>query len=135
MICCGGTQIGSQPRGVEGNCYSRKASAHEKVSLTNFSAREVAKHIGYSIGTISDIFGSYDAFSLAINGCTLPLRRDHLVRRLGEVRQERLRAAITACFEFATTHRHSWAANYDYRLPEDLTPPERYQVVVRAISI
>lgn len=105
----------------------------EEVGFAHFSAREVAKRIGYSIGTIYNVFGSYDALILAINGRTLALWRDHLVRRLGEVRHDRLRAAIAAYFEFATTHRHAWAAIYDFRLPEDTPPPETYQAEVRAI--
>lgn len=105
----------------------------EEVGFAHFSAREVAKRIGYSIGTIYNVFGSYDALILAINGRTLALWRDHLVRRLGEVRHDRLRVAIAAYFEFATTHRHAWAAIYDFRLPEDSPPPDSYQAEVRAI--
>ncbi|TWH79209.1 TetR/AcrR family transcriptional regulator [Novosphingobium taihuense] len=105
----------------------------EEVGFAHFSAREVAKRIGYSIGTIYNVFGSYDALILAINGRTLALWRDHLVRRLADVQQDRLRQAIAAYFEFATTHRHAWAAIYDFRLPEDTVPPERYQAEVRAI--
>lgn len=105
----------------------------DEVGFAHFSAREVAKRIGYSIGTIYNVFGSYDAFILAINGRTLALWRDHLVRRLEKVEQDRLRAAIAAYFEFATAHRHAWAAIYDFRLPEDAAPPERYQDEVRAI--
>lgn len=105
----------------------------EEVGFANFSAREVAKRIGYSIGTIYNVFGSYDALILAINGRTLALWRDHLVRRLEGERQDRLRTAIAAYFEFATTHRHAWAAIYDFRLPADTAPPESYQAEVRAI--
>jgi len=110
----------------------------EEVGFAHFSAREVAKRIGYSIGTIYNVFGSYDALILAINGRTLALWRDHLRRRLAAVGEpspphERLAAAITAYFEFATGHRHAWAAIYDFRLPEDCTPPPEYQAEVRAI--
>lgn len=105
----------------------------EEVGFAHFSAREVAKRIGYSIGTIYNVFGSYDALILAINGRTLALWRDHLVRRLADVESDRLKQAITAYFEFAMVHRHAWAAIYDFRLPEDTPPPESYQNEVRAI--
>jgi AcrR family transcriptional regulator len=112
----------------------------EEVGFAHFSAREVAKRIGYSIGTIYNVFGSYDALILAINGRTLALWRDHLERRLAQSagsaetgRAVRLKQAITAYFEFAEKHRHAWAAIYDFRLPEDTAPPESYQNQVRAI--
>ncbi|WP_298287509.1 TetR/AcrR family transcriptional regulator [Novosphingobium sp.] len=114
----------------------------EEVGFTHFSAREVAKRIGYSIGTIYNVFGSYDGLILAINGRTLALWRDHLARRLAqngddascdEGHTDRLRRAIIAYFEFAQRHRHAWAAIYDFHLPEDTPAPEEYQAQVRAI--
>ena len=105
----------------------------EEVGFAHFSAREVAKRIGYSIGTIYNVFGSYDALILAINGRTLALWRAHLERRLQQSQDDRLAHAIEAYFEFAERHRHAWAAIYDFRLPEDTSPPETYQAQVRAI--
>lgn len=107
----------------------------EEVGFAHFSAREVAKRIGYSIGTIYNVFGSYDSLILAINGRTLALWRDHLERRLAESADgaDRLRRAIAAYFEFAAGHRHAWSAIYDFRLPEDTASPESYQQQVRAI--
>ncbi len=84
-----------------------------QVGFARFSAREVAKRIGYSIGTLYNVFGSYDGLMLAINGRTLDLWRDHLRAGLEAAQGDRLRAAITAYFDFATAHRHSWAALYD----------------------
>lgn len=105
---------------------------HE-VGFARFSAREVAKRIGYSIGTIYNVFGSYDGLILAINGRTLELWRDYLGAKLEEATGDRLRLAIDAYFEFAIVHRHAWAALYDFRLPDDLTPPEDYQRKLTAI--
>ncbi|MCX7283155.1 MAG: helix-turn-helix domain containing protein [Novosphingobium sp.] len=127
----------------------------EEVGFNHFSAREVAKRIGYSIGTIYNVFGSYDGLILAINGRTLALWRDYLERRLAQVEagageagagetgggeggageggEARLRRAIIAYFDFAARHRHAWAAIYDFHLPEDTPAPEDYQAQVRAI--
>lgn len=119
---------------------------HE-AGFARFSAREVAKRIGYSIGTIYNVFGSYDGLILAINGRTLELWRDYLEAKLDGLEAkldgieakldgaagDRLRHAIDAYFEFAIVHRHAWAALYDFRLPDDVEPPEDYQRKVRAI--
>ena len=121
------------------------AEGHRQISevgFARFSAREVAKRIGYSIGTIYNVFGSYDQLMLAINGRTLDLWLDYLESRLDGAIENRLRVAIDAYFEFAVIHRHAWAALYDFRLADDEPMPEYYQrkvtditeVVVREIA-
>jgi AcrR family transcriptional regulator len=105
-----------------------------EVGFARFSAREVAKRIGYSIGTVYNVFGSYDQLILAINGRTLDLWLDYLESRLDGAAGDRLRVAIDAYFEFAVIHRHAWAALYDFRLPDDEPLPEYYQQKVTAIT-
>lgn len=106
-----------------------------EVGFAHFSAREVAKRVGYSIGTIYNVFGSYDRLILAINGRTLELWLDYLATRLewSETGNDRLGRAIDAYFEFAIVNRHAWAALYDFRLPDDTDPGEAYRDKVRAI--
>lgn len=105
------------------------------VGFAHFSAREVAKRVGYSIGTIYNVFGNYDSLILAINGRTLEMWLDYLQARLRVLGpgDDRLGGAIDAYFEFAVLHRHIWHALYDFRLPEDVEPPEEYQQRVGAI--
>lgn len=105
-----------------------------EVGFARFSAREVAKRIGYSIGTIYNVFGSHDQLVLAINGRTLDLWLGYLESRLAGVTEDRLRAAIDAYFQFAVLHRHAWAALYDFRLPEGEPMPEFYQDKITAIT-
>src|ERR1700712_2379528 len=87
-----------------------------EVGYAHFSAREVAKRIGYSVGTVYNVFGSLDMLVLAINGCTLDQWRHHLEHSLDKTSDDRLHAAIEAYFEFAILNRHPWAALYDFRL-------------------
>lgn len=105
-----------------------------EVGFAHFSAREVAKRIGYAIGTIYNVFGSYDQLMLAINGRTLDLWQDYLEQRLEGVSKERLRAAIEAYFEFAILNRHAWAALYDFRLADNEPMPDYYQCKVAKIT-
>lgn len=113
------------------------AEGHRQISETGFarfSAREVAKRVGYSIGTIYNVFGSYDQLMLAINGRTLDLWLDYLESRLYPLTDGRLAAAIGAYFEFAVVHRHAWTALYDFRMQDDEAVPEDYQAKVTAIT-
>jgi AcrR family transcriptional regulator len=105
-----------------------------EVGFARFSAREVAKRIGYSIGTIYNVMGSLDALMLAINGQTLDLWRAALEQRLEGQSENRLAQAIAAYFDFATHHRHAWTALYDFRLPENEVPPPEYTARVTAIT-
>ena len=88
-----------------------------EVGFARFSAREVAKRVGYSIGTIYNFFGSYDRLVLAINTRTFVLWAEHLRGRLAEAGEDRIAALVAGYFAFAQAHPHLWMAIYDHRLP------------------
>jgi AcrR family transcriptional regulator len=105
-----------------------------EVGYARFSAREVAKRVGYSIGTIYNVFGTHDALMLAINGQTLEHWRAHLEAKLAHAKEDRLRVAVEAYFEFAILYRNAWAAIYDFRLPENVDAPADYAGKVADIT-
>ena len=105
-----------------------------QVGFARFSARDVAKRIGYSIGTIYNVFGSYDMLILAINAQTLMQWQAHVQARLADARTDRLRVLVEAYFEFAVLHHHAWTALYDHRLPDDVAAPEYYQDHIRSLT-
>ncbi|MFA5963496.1 MAG: TetR/AcrR family transcriptional regulator [Sphingomonas sp.] len=105
-----------------------------EVGFARFSAREVAKRIGYSIGTLYNVFGSHDQLVLAINEQTLTLWQAHLAHRLAGAEGDRLRVLIEAYFEFAIIHRHAWTALYDHRMPADVGVPDYYRDRIRALT-
>lgn len=104
-----------------------------QVGFSNFSARQLAKHIGYTVGTIYNVFGSLDNLMLAINGRTLEKWRFHLENKLENCESYRLKQAVEAYFEFAILNRNSWLALMDFRLPEDKALPATYAEKVEAI--
>lgn len=113
------------------------AEGHRQLSavgFARFSAREVAKRIGYSIGTIYNVFQSHDLLILALNARTLEQWEAHLRARLAQRPDERLRALVEAYFEFALLHRHAWAALYDHRLPDDQPMPAYYVERLTALT-
>ncbi len=88
-----------------------------EVGFARFSAREVAKRVGYSIGTIHNVFGSYDRLVLAINTRTFGVWAAHLEAKLAEAGEDRIAALVVGYFDFARDNRHLWMAIYDHRLP------------------
>jgi AcrR family transcriptional regulator len=89
-----------------------------------FSARQVARAIGYSVGTIYNLFPSLDHLLLAINTRTFILWTDYLLARLERAGSDRIRALVEAYFNFARENRNLWMAIYDHRLPPGMTMPE-----------
>ncbi len=94
-----------------------------EMGFARFSAREVAKRIGYSIGTIYNVFGTHDRLILAINTRTFRLWADHLRERLDTRGADRIRALVEGYFSFARENPNLWMAIYDHRLPADATMP------------
>jgi AcrR family transcriptional regulator len=92
--------------------------------FARFSARTVARRIGYSVGTIYNLFGSNDALVLAINTRTFTLWADHLRAALEAAGGDRIRALVEGYFAFAREHSNLWMAIYDHRLPSTMDMPE-----------
>ena len=105
-----------------------------EVGFQHFSAREVAKTIGYSIGTLYNVFGSHDALMLAINGHTLDLMHDALSEALLRAKSDRIEVMIKAYFDFASDHRHVWTALYDFRLPDGTPLPDDFAAKLTQIT-
>ena len=96
-----------------------------EVGFARFSAREVAKRIGYSIGTLYNVFGTLDRLILAINSRTFVLWSEQLRARLDAAGGgDRIRALVEAYFDFARANPHLWMAIYDHRLPPGVAMPE-----------
>ena len=92
-----------------------------EVGFARFSAREVAKRVGYSIGTLYNVFGTLDQLLIAINTRTFQLWADHVRERLVTAPDDRIGCLVQAYFDFATANEHSWNAIYDHHLPPDVT--------------
>ena len=91
-----------------------------------FSAREVARRIGYSVGSIYNVFPSLDHLLAAINTLTFDHWADHLRARLATDPDDRIRALVDGYFSFARDNRNLWMAIYDHRFPAGMTMPEVY---------
>jgi AcrR family transcriptional regulator len=103
------------------------AEAHKhmaEVGFLRFSAREVAKRIGYSIGTIYNVFDTLDALMIAVNTRTFDLWIDHLGAHLAGSGRDRIAAMVEGYFSFAARNPNLWMAIYDHRLPHDMTMPD-----------
>ena len=102
------------------------AEGHRLMAETGFaafSAREVARRVGYSVGTIYNVFDSLDHLLVAINSRTFELWTDYLQQRVEGSSDDRIRALVQAYFDFAREHPKLWMAIYDHRLPGEMALP------------
>lgn len=103
------------------------AQGHQLMAETGFagfSAREVARRVGYSVGTIYNVFESLDHLLIAINSRTFELWTEYLRERIDACQDDRIRALVQAYFDFAREHPNLWMAIYDHRLPSGMTMPD-----------
>jgi AcrR family transcriptional regulator len=101
-----------------------------EAGLGGFSARDVAKRVGYSIGTVYNVFGSYDGLILAINARTLELWTASVRARLAEAGEDRIACLVRAYFAFAAANPKTWIAIYEHHMADGGRAPEWYQQVV-----
>lgn len=95
------------------------AHAHmAEVGFARFSIREIASVIGYSGGTIHNVFGSADALIAAVNTRTFSLWADHVERALRESTVDPVETLVDAYFDFARANPRPWSAIYEHK-PQD----------------
>ena len=106
-----------------------------EVGYAGFSAREVAKRIGYSVGTLYNVFESLDDLMLAINTQTFVDWAAWISDRLESAGEDRIAVLVDSYFDFAEANRNLWMAIYDHRLPEGAEFPDRYAQRRRTLTL
>ena len=106
----------------------------EDVGFQAFSAREVAKRIGYSIGTLYNVFGSLNRLLLAVNARTIGLWVAEIEAALETAEGDRIAALVESYFAFASRHRNIWSAIYDHRSPAGEALPDWYGAALAALT-
>ena len=102
--------------------------------LGNMSLRKLAQRIGYSPGTLINVFGSYDQLLLSVNAATLDSLSAQLRLQPASEQQEnkqqplqRLLAYGQSYLQFAEQNRYLWQLLFEHRLPEGEEVPDWQQ--------
>jgi AcrR family transcriptional regulator len=101
--------------------------------FARFSGREAARRADYSVGTIYNVFGSLDAYLLAVNSHTFRLWGAWLEDALAMQPHRghaRIDALVRAYFSFAAENANAWLAIYDHRI-DRATPIAAEDVAAR----
>lgn len=101
-----------------------------KESAQSLSLRKIAQAVGYSPGTLINIFGSYDHLLLSINAITLDQLANRLQQTAGETQlspMEQLQAFAHHYLEFCQQHPYQWQLLFEHQLSEEETIPQWQQ--------
>jgi AcrR family transcriptional regulator len=100
----------------------------EEGGFQNCSARKVAARIGYSAGTLYNVFEDYDDLVLHANAVTLDDLKDYVEKNLDRDLEgvEALKRVGVCYIEFAHENDFRWKALFDYRRPTDTELPQWY---------
>lgn len=107
----------------------------KSAGLSGITARSVAAEIGYTPGTLYNIFGNLDGLILALNYRTLGrLQSDLEAAALptGNVRND-LETLLRLYGEHVSRAPKLWGLLIDHSLPDGVTPPDWYQARVSAL--
>jgi AcrR family transcriptional regulator len=108
----------------------------EQDGLEGLSAREIAKRIGYSPGTLYNAFENLDDILLTIEARLLDRLSDRLAKTdTSGSPQERLRRLTDAYFAFTQEQPNLWNLLGEHRLPAGQTLPGWYQAKLESLLV
>jgi AcrR family transcriptional regulator len=114
-------------------------SAGQKIireeGFANFSARKVARNIGYTIGTIYNIFENHDDFILNINIVTLHDLGNFIESNTSETGEKGIKQMADAYVEFAQKDYNRWSALFEHMMPKGDELPKWYDDEIRKIFL
>ena len=100
-----------------------------------FSARKLARRIGYTVGTIYNVFGTHECLIASINGHTLDELAQCVRQRLaaGVEGLDQLQVLATAYLDFACTHHQRWSALFEAPRGSKADVPDWYRAKREAL--
>ena len=95
-------------------------------SADKMSLRQLAKMVGYSPGTLINLFGSYAHLILAANALTLDQISKELLTVLStsDDPHEQLYLVANQYLSFAKSHHYQWMVLFEHHLDKDEDVPE-----------
>lgn len=92
-----------------------------------FSARRIAAEIGYTVGTVYNLFGTHDNLILHINARTLDAWFEDLQRMVAARKTPPSFEQLALYYiDYSAAHYNEWMALFEHTLPPDVPVPEWY---------
>lgn len=109
----------------------------EEHGLRGLTARRVADKIGYSPGTLYNLFENLDDLIICMNGTTLDALYDSLTgMRLPDGPEAALRALAKGYIRFTRDHPKLWSVLFEHHLPgEQQLPNWHHEKILRLLGL
>jgi AcrR family transcriptional regulator len=110
----------------------------KKSGFSSFSTRQIAKEIGYTVGTLYNVFDSYDDIILHINAATLDEMEKFIEMKINPKLKgvKAVKQLAKLYIEFAHNNRSSWSALFEKAVPLEAELPDWYnQKIAKLFSI
>lgn len=99
---------------------------------SQFSARKVAAAIGYTVGTVYNVFGTHDDLILHINARTLEIWFNNMQARMVKQKAPPTIESLALYYlEYSAAHYNEWSALFEHTLPAGEPLPEWYAPKLR----
>jgi len=107
----------------------------EERGFQNFSIRKVAARIGYSAGTLYNVFENSDDLVFHINAVTLDDLQNYIETKLDQDLEgvEAIKRMGDCYIDFAHEYNSRWNALFEYRRPLDSELPQWYLLKLNSL--
>lgn len=100
----------------------------EKEGLAGLTARAIAAKMGYSVGTLYNVFENLDELIVRLNAATLDALYEALAEdRLDEEPETAVRALAEGYIRFTRDHPKLWSILFEHHLPAGQLLPDWYR--------
>jgi AcrR family transcriptional regulator len=106
----------------------------EEEGLRGLTTRRIAQEIGYTVGTLYNVFENLDDLIVHLNSSTL----DALFQSCSKVKLDKppeaaVRSLAECYIRFIREHPKLWSVLFEHHLPDDAELPETYNEKVRRL--
>ncbi len=104
-------------------------AAHEILineGVHKVSTRKIATKIGYSVGTLYNVFQNLDDIFLNLNGRTLDQLLELFQKVLSDNHNSPIKALAHAYIQFSRDNLSVWSLMFEYRFSDDISVPRWY---------
>lgn len=103
----------------------------EKEGYNKISTRKIASEIGYTVGTLYNIFENLDDIFVHVNSLTLDKLHNALIQALKKAENSNpkiqpIKVLADTYIKFSQENFHLWCALFEYKLPNDQVIPKWY---------
>ncbi len=90
------------------------------------STRKIAKRIGYSVGTLYNIFQNLDDIYIHLNGRTIDKLTEIIDNAASNISLSPIKAISYSYIKFSVDHFNIWSLLFEYRFPDNTIVPKWY---------